>query len=228
MKICTESNKIGFWSEAFAPEGFEVLSVKAEIIEEYGSLGKFIHDVFLCWVPDNMRMPKSIYEIFFVEKLNNFGKDIIGVRYNSREINIQMLIDFFKKIGIEVSLYRKESSMQLHGYDVYKIRKRREDLFGVPENLSDNNPKGRVSISYLQIMSEKFKNHETIGLLEGQFEEDMGSIEYSRMGIIMRFWVGGWQHYVIAVEYYDDIGKEDVFIEYLRGRFGLETKGELD
>ncbi|MDP1619898.1 MAG: hypothetical protein Q8M12_02785, partial [bacterium] len=195
MKICTVPDKIGFWSEAFAPEGFEVLSVNPEIIEKYGSLGKFVHDVFLFRVQKDTRMPKSIYEIFFVEKLNNSGKDMIGVRYNPREINIQMLIDFFKKIGIKISLYRKETSMQLHGYDVYEIRKKREGLFGMAESLSGGNQKGRISISYLQIISEKFKNHEAIGRLEGQFEEDMGGTEYSKMGIIMRFWVGGWQHY---------------------------------
>ncbi|MDP1833302.1 MAG: hypothetical protein Q8L11_00005 [Candidatus Moranbacteria bacterium] len=213
MKIYSGKTRlIGFVNRQ---ERFKLKSFDPKIIERYGSLDEFFWKITLGYVPDEMRKPVGFYTV------NNRGDQEISVHYNQHQLNTQMLMDFFNKIGIEVEL-SKVSEIRM-GW-----RKEREELFGKQEESLKPGQNGLVVVSFFQIIPEESDPErypiEFNGFIECDDIRDKRE-EYGKNGL---YDLSRWRRKnIIFAEYSENLISDEDIITYCKEKFGMVVKADL-
>ena len=231
MKIFTSSGVGVWWHAEFVKEKFEIVSVDSKIIEVYGSVENFLKKVFLGKVPFELQKPNDIHLIYSGEKLKN-GSGSLVVFYNARKINIQMITDFCKKIGVGILPFPGTSLDEDWGkYPKYEEedRAKREALFESPAKSEEVVLSEQITFSLFQVITEKFKSRAAMSSLEEKFDKDRSAnyALYHKEGM-SRFGTWDWDNFRISAVYSESKCSEEFCIKYLEEKFGLEVTSELD
>jgi len=218
MKIYSGKRSID--GNALMREHFKIVSVDPKIIEQYGSVNEFIWQVFLDQVPLEMRKSRNIYY------MDCYENELIKVYYNPYELNLQLLSDFFQKLGIEIKIDHDDE------YDE-RDRQKREALFGGSDDAIEFFAEGPLAFSLFQITSEKHRNSAYLDGFEWESEQDMaegGMLDdesYDENGLIrLRNW--NYQRFIVCAEYAENQCTEADIVAYFKKRFDMDVKSDLD
>jgi len=211
----------GISGHDFAQERFIIVSADPKIIEQYGSVNELVWQVFLDWLPLEMRKPQGLCTVSCWSR--NGQDDAMTIHFNPREVSPQMVIEYFARLGLEI-VFQSTGD--------YETKKRQEwaELLGKAENPANVGPEGRRIVSLFEVVSEKHRNEEFMYAMSARFEkyniyEDP---THSGEGFL---WLGSWDwdngHFLVSAEYDENQWTETKLIERLKEKFDMDVKSDL-